>query len=272
MKKIFAFQGWRLVASRALRHIATMALLIFAMLGSVSTSRADDPAIHIMTQNMFQGTEFTDVVQANPANFLTAVQTAIQNIIASKPAERAAAMAREIAKVHPDLVALQEAAILTVSAPPFQMDLLGSLLSELAKLGENYSVVALVPGLVAQAAIPGVINAHFEVRDAIIARTDSVHGKIIFLDLQVHNFLNNLTFPTPIGPITDLRGWAAVDVMIRGRAFRFVTTHLDADFLPVQVAQAAELIGIRYCLWCSQAISMRTPAIRLTRRMQSTKC
>src|SRR6516165_546033 len=154
-------------------------------------------------------------------------------------------MAQEIAKVHPDLVALQEAAVLlTGTAPPatsVQMDLLSSLLSELAKLGQNYSVVAVVPGLDAQAAIPG-FDAHIKVRDAIIARTDSAGGKIIFLDMHVQNFQTNLTFPTFVGPITDLRGWAAVDVMIRGRAFRFVTTHLDSDFLPIQVAQALELI------------------------------
>jgi endonuclease/exonuclease/phosphatase family metal-dependent hydrolase len=199
-----------------------------------------------MTQNMFQGTEFNAMVQAKtPADFLAAVTAAIHNIIASKPAERTAAIAQEIAILHPDLVALQEAAVLlTGSAPPattVQMDLLSSLLSELAKLGENYAVVALVPGLDAQAAGPN-FAAHIKFRDAIIARTDSAGGKIIFLDVHVQNFQTNLPFPTLVGSITDLRGWAAVDVMIRGRAFRFVTTHLDSDLLPIQVAQAVELI------------------------------
>jgi endonuclease/exonuclease/phosphatase family metal-dependent hydrolase len=246
-KTVFVFRGWQLLASRNLRRLAKAAFLILAALGSLSTSRADDgTAIRIVTQNMFQGTEFNAVVQARTrADFFAAVKTAVQNIIASKPAERAAAMAQEIARTHPDLVALQEAAILlTGSALPattVQMDLLGSLLSELAKLGESYSVVALVPGFDAEATMPG-FDAHFKVRDAIIVRTDSAYGEIIFLNKHVQNFRTNLTFLTPIGVVTDLRGWAALDLIIRGRAFRFVTTHLDSDFLPVQVAQAAELI------------------------------
>jgi len=199
-----------------------------------------------VTQNMFQGTEFNALVRARtPADFFAAVKTAVQNIIASKPAERAAAMAQEIATTHPDLVALQEAAILlTGSAPPattVQMDLVSSLLSELAKLGQNYSVAAVVPGFDAEVATPG-LDAHFTVRDAILVRADAASGGIIFLNKHVQNFQINLPFPTPAGLVTDRRGWAALDLIIRGRAFRFVTTHLDSDFLPVQVAQATELI------------------------------
>jgi hypothetical protein len=40
------------------------------------------------------------------------VTTTFQNIQATKPADRAAAIAREIAANRPDLVALQEAAII----------------------------------------------------------------------------------------------------------------------------------------------------------------
>jgi endonuclease/exonuclease/phosphatase family metal-dependent hydrolase len=99
----------------------------------------------------------------------------------------------------------------------------------------------VVPGFDAEVATPG-LDAHFTVRDAILVRTDAAFGEIIFLDKHVQNFLINLSFPTPIGLVTDRRGWAALDLIIRGRPFRFVTTHLDSDFLPVQIAQAAELI------------------------------
>src|SRR5215831_798147 len=104
MKIAFALQGWQLLASRNFRRVAIIAFLILAAAGFVSTSRADNgdgPAIRIMTQNMFQGTELNALVQAKtPADFFAALTTAIHDIIASKPAERAAAMAQEIAKLH----------------------------------------------------------------------------------------------------------------------------------------------------------------------------
>jgi endonuclease/exonuclease/phosphatase family metal-dependent hydrolase len=39
------------------------------------------------------------------------------------------------------------------------------------------------------------------------------------------------------------RGWASVDVKIRGKRFRFVATHLEAFSAPVRNAQAAELLA-----------------------------
>src|SRR5205085_7514451 len=93
-----------------------------------------------------------------------------------------------------------------------------------------------------QASFPVLFATRIELRDAIIARTDSKGGKIMFIDSHVQSFQSNVTFPTPIGSITDLRGWAAVDLMIRGQAFPFVNTHLDSDVHAVQVAQAKELI------------------------------
>jgi endonuclease/exonuclease/phosphatase family metal-dependent hydrolase len=226
--------------------VAAAALMILAFLSSVP-ARADDDrddhAVHIMTQNMDQGSTLAAIVTAPPQDFLAAVQTTIQNILASKPAERAAAMAREIAKERPDIVGLQEAAILRTGSSPstsvVRMDLLQSLLDELEKLGEHYFVVALVPGLDAEASIPG-FDAHLTIRDAVIARR---RAGILLIQVQVENFQTNLTFSTPIGPIVDKRGWAAIDIMVRGRAFRFVTTHLDADSSAIQQAQVHQLIS-----------------------------
>jgi len=70
-----------------------------------------------MTQNMDEGTDFTELVAAQtPAAFVAAVTTTYQNIMASKPAERAAAIAHEIAREQPDIIGLQEASILRTGA------------------------------------------------------------------------------------------------------------------------------------------------------------
>ena len=111
----------------------------------------DDGGIRLVTQNMYVGSSFDALTTAQtPQQVLAAVATIYNNILASKPAERAAAMAREIARHRPDLVALQEAAMLRTGnggpATTVRSDLLQSLLDELAGLGRHYRAVAIVPG------------------------------------------------------------------------------------------------------------------------------
>ncbi|HYX89539.1 MAG TPA: endonuclease/exonuclease/phosphatase family protein [Gaiellaceae bacterium] len=48
---------------------------------------------------------------------------------------------------------------------------------------------------------------------------------------------------TPVGPITLPRGWASVDVKIRGKQFRFVTTHLEAFSPRIRNPQATQLLA-----------------------------
>jgi len=50
-------------------------------------------------------------------------------------------------------------------------------------------------------------------------------------------------FITPVlGPLTIPRGWLSVDGKIRGKQFRFVTSHLESFHAGVQAVQASELI------------------------------
>ena len=80
-------------------------------------AQAGDAVVRVMTQNVYQGTNFDEVVAATtPAEFLAAVTTTYNNIMATQPAERAAAVANEIAREAPDIVSLQEVATLTTIA------------------------------------------------------------------------------------------------------------------------------------------------------------
>jgi hypothetical protein len=83
-----------------------LATTLTCILGPIANAFADDADILIMTQNVYEGTDFTEITSATtlPA-FLGAVTLTRQNILATKPDVRAAAVAREIVREQPDLVA-----------------------------------------------------------------------------------------------------------------------------------------------------------------------
>jgi endonuclease/exonuclease/phosphatase family metal-dependent hydrolase len=241
------------IALRSLNKAAAIACLaVSASIATPAPTQADERdndrgVVRVMTQNMDEGTDFQELngVQT-PQQFFAAVSTIYQNILATKPAERAAAMAREIAEQRPDLVALQEASVLrTGSGGPaitVRMDLLQSLLDELAGLGQHYTAVAIIPGFDAQ--VPSTLG--FDVRittqDAILVRTDPLSNNLKVSNLQIEQFAVKFTAPTFIGTLIDPRGWAAIDVNAGGKSFRFVTTHLDSTHPAIRLAQASEMI------------------------------
>jgi endonuclease/exonuclease/phosphatase family metal-dependent hydrolase len=238
------------IAALALAKTAAMVFVaITAFMAAPSTAMADDDHdIRLVTQNMDQGTTLAELSAARtPAEFVAAVTTTYNNILATKPAERAAALAREIARHRPHLVAVQEASVLRTGssgtpATTVRSDLLQSLLDALAGLGHRYRAVAIIPGLDAQA--PSTLG--FDVRvtgqDAILVRTDLEPDELEVSNVQIEQFGVKLTVPSAVGPVTDPRGWAAIDVKARGSKFRFVTTHLDSVSPPIRVAQAGEML------------------------------
>jgi endonuclease/exonuclease/phosphatase family metal-dependent hydrolase len=238
------------IALGYLRKTVAIALLALAVaIGVASTAMAhdDDRGIRLVTQNMYVGSAFDALsVAQTPEQLRAAVATIYNNIVASRPAERAAAMAREIARHRPDLVALQEAAMLRTGtggpATTVRSDLLQSLLDELAGLGQRYRAVAILPGLDAQAPSALGFDVRVTMQDAILVRSDPPGDAIKVSNLQIEQFGVKLATPTLVGLITDPRGWAAIDVTVRGSRFRFVTTHLDSVSPAIRVAQAKELL------------------------------
>jgi endonuclease/exonuclease/phosphatase family metal-dependent hydrolase len=235
-----------------LRLVLVAILASVAMFASASAAVAQDEAqgdVRVMTQNMFQGTNFTEILAApSPDAFVGAVTATFQSVQATRPAERAAAIAREIAVSRPDLVALQEAAILrtgsgTAPATNVVSDQLELLLRELANLGQPYDTVAVVPNVDAEAPTTLGFNVRLTARTVIIARAGDPSADLDLSNVQVQEFLINEASATAVGSsIVNTRGWASVDVKIGGRKFRFVTTHLEATAAMARQAQAVELI------------------------------
>src|SRR5712671_49530 len=143
-RTFFAFPAF--LASAGRRRAALLPAILIGMANLVAGPtpvRAAD-YVRVLSQNMYVGSDFTALNTAKTVpEFLAAVTTTYQNILARKPEERVVAMAREIAKARPDFVALHEAMILRSGNPPttVKMDLLQSMLDELAALGEHYALV-----------------------------------------------------------------------------------------------------------------------------------
>jgi endonuclease/exonuclease/phosphatase family metal-dependent hydrolase len=228
--------------------IAAILLSGLCALASQPAAAHDDATVRVMTLNMDEGTRFEELAAARTVpEFLAAVSVTYQNILATNPAERAAAIARKIAAERPDLLGVQEASMLRVGAAAPAMtvksDLLTALVDELSKLGHRYAVVATVPGLDAEA--PSTLGFHVRLttQDAILVRSDARDEGLKLSNLQIEHYAVNQISASPAGAFAVMRGWASIDAHIRGRAFRFATTHLDAVLPPVQVLQATELVG-----------------------------
>jgi endonuclease/exonuclease/phosphatase family metal-dependent hydrolase len=245
------FNAGLLLRSRMLRRLMKSLLAILLSLVAALAAAPDAAAnvtVRVMTQNMFQGTNFDKVfAAATPEEFVAAVTATYEDVLATKPAERAAAVARTIARERPDIVAVLEAGILrtgTLPATDVISDQLKALLGELRKLGHNYEAIAILPGTDPEAPTLLGFDVRLTDRTVIIARAGLAEARLRTSNMQVQDFLVNNVLPLPVGPPSVSRaGWAAADITILGHKFRFVTMHLSPiPPFAIQQAQAAEAI------------------------------
>jgi endonuclease/exonuclease/phosphatase family metal-dependent hydrolase len=134
-----------------------------------------------------------------------------------------------------------------------KVDLLQSLLDELAALGEHYALVTTVDGVDATSATTLGFSIHFTDRDAILMRTDE---DIVTIRVTSEHFPTSRTtpLPPPLPPLVTPGGYVSIDAMIRGLPMRFVSVHLDpacssasscsAPALAIQLAQTHELLQL----------------------------
>ena len=239
---------------KKIRRVGLCALLTLAMTmtgfgGEDSQAANSVRVVTVMTYNVDEGTDLAPVLSATTlAQLATAVAEVYAEVLASNIPERAAGIARQIEATRPDLIGLQEVSTWRtgpLGSPPattVQFDALQSLLDELAKRNLSYTPIAISTNLDAEA--PSALG--FDVRltdyDVVLARTDLSTSSLKILDVQAHRFNTNLTFTNPVlGTVTVPRGWISVDAKIRGKSFRFITTHLESFSPLVQIAQANEL-------------------------------
>jgi endonuclease/exonuclease/phosphatase family metal-dependent hydrolase len=236
-------------------------VLAAAALLAVPAARAEQPhpfaadrQVTVMTQNLYLGTDLNPIFAApNLPALFAAVGTGWAQVQSNDFPARAEAIADEIAAARPDLVGLQEAEVYRTDVPPdgsatpaetVSYDFIRLLVNALAERGLSYEPVDVFSGTDVElpAGFPPM-DVRFTDRVTVLARTDEKTADLKLSNPQSGAYPTRLTVQTAAGPITVPRGWVSVDVKIRGRSFRLVTTHLEAFSPLVRNPQAAELLS-----------------------------
>lgn len=234
-----------------------LALALSGLSGTSTQAQADnaDRVLTVMTRNMYLGTSFDEIFAAQSEGELVAeVAEAFADVQTGNPPARIGAIADEIAATHPDLVGLQEVALWQTGpfldpapADSTAYDFLQLLLDALEARGQHYAPVAVLKNFEAEApAFYGptlAFDVHYTQRDAVLARTDLPTSQLKVEGAEAHHYAVSLSFPNPfLGQLTIPRGWISADVKLRGKTYRFVSTHLESFSPIVQFLQADELL------------------------------
>lgn len=253
--------GISILTNSPLKLILACTLLI-ALLTIPATAEQPAPfegdrEITVMSRNLYLGTDLSPAIVApNTSELIKAVIRISAEFQVTNFSERAQALADEIATKQPDLIGLQEAVLLRSQYPAdlslipnattMELDYLQLLLDALDARGLHYTPVVISTGFDVE--VPRLRSdftledIRFTDREVILARNDSLVADLNLSNVQGRNFANKLTIIPNSRSFAILRGWASTDVKVRGKSFRFVTTHLEPSSPDVQVAQANELL------------------------------
>lgn len=232
-------------------------MLLFAFPVNAS-DHSPDRTVTVMTRNLDAGSDFGYVLQAasDPSStqlqLLLAISNTFQEMIGSDIPSRAKRIAMELQARQPYLVGLQEITTLRTgpvggSADTVVVDGLKSLLGALPVKGVHYKVVAVqtnaVVDLPAFDAGGNLITVGFTDYDAILARTDLPVSELKISDIHMQHFNLNLPFTVAGQTIPFLRGWISLHAKVRGKTYKFVTTHLETFSPDIQAEQTSELLA-----------------------------
>jgi hypothetical protein len=248
--------------------LAAAALLLTVAVSSVAS--AHQRSVTIMTQNVYQGTEFRHIqalVGTTPTfeQALAATTADYQTYLATRFPDRAKQMAAEIVRDRPALVGLQEIATWHRGAfdpehpfalpAPVSEDFTQELIAAIAADGMRYRVASRHDDnftLAFPVLTPSGLMAVGMVESGVIlARADLPPGQLKLSNPRSGTFLARPPLiPNPLDPdpphgFQFTNSWQSVDAKLRGKSFRFITTHLDA-LIPggvISGPQALELLA-----------------------------
>ena len=227
----------------------------------------------VMTRNLYLGADLMPVIGAlatQPSAVPQAASATWAAVQATKPDERMAAVADEIASARPSAVGLQEVTRWTTydsypatNAGTVKYDFLDLILKDLADRGvvyhevegatsENFGSppIPLVPG-------SGAAAVSMQDRDVILVRDD-----VKTSNAHTGQYQNIIRFPLADGSVLPVkRGWGSVDVRTRLATFRFVNSHLEAFGIPGVNAEGLRYLQVGELLDAQQQIAQDSGAL-----------
>ena len=224
------------------------------MLGLALPAAADARAVKltVMTRNIYVGADIRKPLFTTTHDQWAAANTAVfQTIQKTNFPARARLLARDIDRTRPDLIGLQEVALIRRSpngvvddqATPARIvvyDFLRLLRRALARRGLRYRVGSSQK----EADVEGATNLGYDgrltVRDVVLVRRKR---GLRVLRGDGENYQTRIDLNSPGGPVSVKRGWASVDASYRGHRFRFIDTHLEAFLDDTRLKQAQELVA-----------------------------
>ncbi|MCI0634765.1 MAG: endonuclease/exonuclease/phosphatase family protein [Actinobacteria bacterium] len=242
---------------RKLRVAIVLLLLAVATLATVPTSAAAVPPeqaerrFTVMTYNVYLGANLQPLFGVqDPLELIARAAAVFAHLDQVDFNVRAVAIAEQIIENEADVVSLQEVS-LWQTAPlsnrtqlTTRYDFLAILLNELERQGRPYEAVSVNANFHGELPISFTTLGVFTDRNAIIARTDLPTSELMTSNDMEADF--QTTLPVPIGGqiLQVQRGWASVDVMLRGKTYRFFDTHFEAFSSLVRLGQVNELVTI----------------------------
>ena len=225
--------------------------------------------VTVMTRNLYVGANVEELFTVDPSDPLAlaiAVAETLEAIEATNFVERSEALADEIARTEPDLIGLQEVALIRFQSPgdflignpkpaeTILLDYLETLLDALAMRGLNYKVAATIDNADIELPFPAGFDNSGEplFDDARLTDRDVILKKSNIATSNVRAETYSVILEIPFGNLSiDIkRGYTAVDAKVRGQKYCFVNTHLEVlgvggvPIPQIQAAQAFELIQI----------------------------
>lgn len=204
----------------------------------LSSGRAAVPIV-VMTRNMYVGGNVDRVIGAlsgitgeDPAAALGAV---LQELYVTHLPTRINALADEIARERPTVVALQEVSTIDIPFVPYTADFLAVLQQALLARGLSYTAHANI-----NFAFTNIAGMGIELADSDVLLVES--GVDVVQSTNGTYACPGLCIPglPGIGDLT--RGWTRIDARIAGRLVTFVGTHPESgDTPPIPMLRAGQV-------------------------------
>jgi len=227
--------------------VLTVALLCFSTLASGKKQQVK-PSITILTQNVFVGADLQSLRWTKGfSNKLKRIDYLFQQVSKTDFTTRARALAKEIKRINPHIICLQEVAVWRVGK---------GLLPRYAKDKRYvYDFLAILQKVLAQARLPYKVAIQEKnesivapsIRHKVISLTDYnvilVKKQIAILSTKSGHFRRQRVIGPKYFSYKLKKGWVSALVQINNKSYHIVNCHLDLLW-KIKNAQIKELFSL----------------------------